>query len=211
MNTQNNPQTNFETLLDSLSTQGYVVCENFLPEQIILALRDEAQKRYANLEMRAAKTGLLNQSQQSNIRGDQIMWLDEQLENSAIQAYFEQMHALRMLLNQYLFMNLQAFETHFAIYTVGGAYQRHLDQFGHGNDAKARQLSSVLYLNNDWQVDNGGELRLYLNEIEYLDILPTAGKLVLFLSAKFWHEVRPAKRERVSLTGWFRSRSHSLI
>lgn len=206
-----NPHTKIDTLINSLSTQGYVVCENFLPEQTILALRDEAHKRYANLEMRAAKTGLLNQSQQSNIRGDQIMWLDERIENSAIQAYFEQMHALRTLLNQQLFMNLHALETHFAIYPIGGAYQRHLDQFSHGNDAKARQLSSILYLNNDWQVENGGELRLYLNEIEYLDILPTAGKLVLFLSAKFWHEVRPAKRERVSLTGWFRSRSHLLI
>lgn len=210
MNTQNNPQINFEALINSLSAQGYVICENFLPEQTILALHDEAHKRYANLEMRAAKTGLQNQSQQSNIRGDQIVWLDEQIENSAVQAYFEQMHTLRTLLNQYLFMNLQALETHFAIYPIGGAYQKHLDQFSHGSDAKARQLSSILYLNNDWQADDGGELRLYLNEIEYLDILPTAGKLVLFLSAQFWHEVRPAKRERVSLTGWFRSRSQLL-
>ncbi len=206
MSTQNNPQTNIDALIISLSKQGYVICENFLPDQTISALRDEAHKRYANLEMRAAKTGLLNQSQQSNVRGDQIVWLDEQSESSAIQAYFEQMHVLRALLNQQLFMNLQTFETHFAIYPIGGAYQKHLDQFSHGSDAKARQLSSILYLNNDWHADDGGELRLYLNEIEHLDILPSAGKLVLFLSAQFWHEVRPAKRERVSLTGWFRSR-----
>jgi len=35
---------------------------------------------------------------------------------------------------------------------------------------------------------------------------PTGGTLVLFLSERFAHEVLPAKRERLSLTGWFKSR-----
>jgi SM-20-related protein len=209
VNKQNNPQMNIDALINSLSSQGYVICENFLPQQTISALRDEAHKRHVNLEMHAAKTGLVNKTQ-SDIRGDQIAWLneqDEQSKNNAIDAYFEKMHALRVQLNQQLFMNLQTLETHFAVYPIGSAYQKHLDQFSHGNDAKARQLSSILYLNRDWQVNDGGELRLYRNDSEYLDILPTAGRLVLFLSEKFWHEVLPAKRERISLTGWFRNRN----
>lgn len=207
---QNNQQANIDAWLHTLGTQGYVICDDFLPASIISALRNETQQRYDNHGMSAAKTGLINKMQQSEIRGDYITWLDEHDENSAIQAYFRQMHALKDALNQQLFMNIQSLETHLALYPIGGMYQKHLDQFSHGNNAKSRQLSSILYLNKDWQADDGGELRLYLDGNDYLDILPTAGKLVLFLSAKFWHEVRPAKRERASLTAWFRSRD-SLI
>jgi SM-20-related protein len=39
------------------------------------------------------------------------------------------------------------------------------------------------------------------------DVLPVAGTLVCFLSDRFEHEVLPATRERLSLTGWFRRRA----
>jgi SM-20-related protein len=213
--TQNIEPANFNALINTLSIQGYVICEDFLAANIIAGLYDEAHKYHTNNNMMPAKTGRMNQLKPSNIRGDHILWLEEDNKNISIQAYFSQMHALKAVLNRQLFMNLQSLETHLAVYPVGGAYQKHLDQFNHdidtAHDTKARQLSSILYLNADWQADDGGELRLYLNEHEHLDILPTAGKLVLFLSEKFWHEVRPAKRERVSLTGWFRTRSQSLF
>lgn len=206
---------NFDTLIQTLSVQGYVICDDFLAANIIDGLREETHKHFSNHDMRAAKTGLVNKSQQSNIRGDHIFWLDEDSNNINIQAYFAKMQTLKQALNQQLFMNLQSLEAHLALYQIGGIYQKHLDQFSHGAhanaDTKTRQLSSILYLNADWQANDGGELRLHLNAFEHLDILPTAGKLVLFLSAKFWHEVRSAKRERISLTGWFRTRSQLML
>ena len=45
---------------------------------------------------------------------------------------------------------------------------------------------------------------------DYVDIFPRAGQLVLFRSAKFWHEVLPARRERFSLTGWLRTRGDGI-
>ena len=210
MKIENKNQTNFDALIQTIAMQGYVICDDFLPAETISALRDVSYNRYANDDMRAAKTGLVNKTQ-SAIRGDHIAWLDELDKNIAIQTYFSRMHSLKDALNQQLFMNIQSLETHFALYPIGGVYQKHLDQFSHGNNAKSRQLSSILYLNDNWQADDGGELRLYLSENEHLDILPTAGKLVLFLSAEFWHEVRPAKRERASLTGWFRRRDSLLF
>ena len=39
------------------------------------------------------------------------------------------------------------------------------------------------------------------------DVLPRGGTLVVFLSDRFPHEVLPARRERLSLAGWFRRRS----
>lgn len=224
MITENLTFTNFDALIDTLSTQGFVIFDDFLAAKIVIGLRDEAAKFYVNNEMVVAKTGLSrpessSQSTASKIRGDHIFWLDEDCENVHIQAYFAQMQVLKIQLNQQLLMNLHVLETHLAIYPIGSTYQKHLDQFNHSantsinkvDDTKARQLSSILYLNADWQANDGGELRLYLNAFEHLDILPTAGRLVLFLSEKFWHEVRPAKRERASLTGWFRTRSQSPI
>ena len=215
MKAQKNQQINFDTLIQLLSVQGYAICDDFLAANIIDALRDETFNHFTNHDMHAAKTGLVNKLQQPTVRGDHIFWLDEESNNIHIQAYFAKMQALKEVLNQYLFMNLQSLEAHLALYPIGGIYQKHLDQFSHGSnahaDTKARQLSSILYLNNNWQAQDGGELRLHFNEFEHLDIMPTAGKLVLFLSAKFWHEVRPAKRERASITGWFRTRNQMMF
>ncbi len=208
MKAHHTPQKIIDTWVQTLSMQGYVICDDFLPPETITELCSETHQRYSNDGMHAAKTGLANKANLSDIRGDHIDWLNVADENTAVQAYFSQMHALKDALNQQLFMNIQSLETHFALYPIGGAYQKHVDQFSHGNNAKSRQLSSILYLNHDWQADDGGELRLYLAGDEYLDILPNAGKLVLFLSARFWHEVRPTKRVRASVTGWFKSRDH---
>jgi SM-20-related protein len=46
-----------------------------------------------------------------------------------------------------------------------------------------------------------------VNDTETLDVLPEGGTLVAFLSERFQHEVLPARRERLALTGWFRRRA----
>ena len=206
--------TQLTTIIDDLTKNGYAICEDFLPAQIIQALADKAEKRYIDGEMLVAKTGKNANAQHSAIRNDSIYWLDEDSLNSSTQTYFAKIMALKAALNQSLFMNLHDIETHLAVYPIGGVYLKHLDQFKQtGNTATPeRQLSSVLYLNDNWQADEGGELRLHLNDApsnnvsQYIDILPIAGRLVLFLSADFWHEVLPATRNRISLTGWFRMR-----
>ncbi len=200
--TQQNAQ--FEALIASLCEKGYAICNDFLPAETIGALAREAKRRHANGDLAAAKTGKTNKIANQEIRGDATLWLEENDVNASIQVYFSQMHALRKAVNEALFMNLHELETHMAVYPVGGAYQKHLDQFAHTNNT--RQLSSILYLNEDWQAEDGGELRLHVNDNENFDVLPTGGKLVLFLSSKFYHEVLPAKRPRISLTGWFRTR-----
>jgi SM-20-related protein len=68
-------------------------------------------------------------------------------------------------------------------------------------------LSCVLYLNREWGPEDRGQLRLYRPGAAPLDIPPQGGTLVTFLSDRFEHEVVPARRERLSLTGWFRRRA----
>jgi SM-20-related protein len=201
-----NLHTQLTAIIDDLTENGYAICDAFFAPEIISALADKATKRYLAGTMAAAKTGQSTQLLNSTIRGDSIFWLSETSANTSVQAYFSKMHLLRNALNLHLFLNVQELETHLAVYPIGGVYEKHLDQFSQGEGVQARQLSSVLYLNNQWLAADGGALRLHLNAHEYLDIAPTAGKLVLFLSSQFWHEVLPATRDRISLTGWFRTR-----
>lgn len=200
-----------ETITEGLAQQGYVIIDNYLSRDDILSLAHLAHEKLTRHGMNAGtgKEAKIN----ANIRGDSIHWLDEQSTEPAVQRYLSKMQHVKGLLNQHFYMGLASLETHLAIYTVGAVYQKHLDQFsaGQAQQLNTRKLSSILYLNQDWQNSDGGELRLYVNDDEWLDILPVGGRLVLFLSAQFWHEVLPAKQERLSLTGWFRTRDFQPI
>jgi SM-20-related protein len=198
--------------VEAIAMQGYAIIDDFLSPDDIAILAEIIKKKWLNGQMTSAKTGK-NGLKNQDIRNDYIAWLADEDKTPAIQAYFRKMEILRKLLNTQLFMNVQELETHAALYPIGGHYQKHLDQFSHGasDNIQHRQLSTVLYLNQHWQAHHGGALKLYLDEKNTIDILPNAGRIVLFLSAQFWHEVLPANRERMSLTGWFRTRSHILI
>ncbi|MGH8799863.1 MAG: 2OG-Fe(II) oxygenase, partial [Casimicrobiaceae bacterium] len=39
------------------------------------------------------------------------------------------------------------------------------------------------------------------------DIVPTGGTMVSFLAERFEHQVLPAARDRLAVTGWFRRRA----
>jgi SM-20-related protein len=195
--------------IDDIAYFGYAVIDQFLKTTEIESLAKIVKQKWQTGQMVSAKTGKAG-LKNTDIRGDYIAWLDEEDQEPAVQAYFRQMELLRLRLNMQLFMNVQELETHVAAYPVGSVYQKHLDQFSHGatQHIQERQLSAVLYLNQDWQAEDGGALRLHLDADHFIDVLPNAGRIILFLSAKFWHEVLPAQRERLSLTGWFRTRNH---
>lgn len=195
----------FEAIMNDLSTHGYSVSEGLLSESHVEALAGTAIAHRAQGRLVQARTGQ-TKSENPTLRGDSIEWLDADSPDEPVRACLARFETLRVALNEQLFMNVHELETHFASYSPGAVYQRHLDQFATG--PQTRLLSLVFYLNHDWADANGGALRLYLDEAgAHNDISPTGGRLVLFDSARFWHEVLPADRERLSLTGWFRTRS----
>ena len=197
-----------ETIINHLSDQGYAVIENFLPGQEIKALSHHAKSLQKNGEMHKAATGLSKQNTNNSIlRGDFIHWIEASQACKIEQIYLDSMSSLQQAINKSFFLGLFELESHFAIYPPGAGYQKHFDRFIGRNE---RKVSCILYLNEDWTKDYGGALRMYLDqkdENNYIDITPQAGTLVVFLSEEFLHEVLPAKRERISLTGWFRTRS----
>jgi SM-20-related protein len=187
-------------IADAIHAEGYAVVQTFLDADDVSALADEC--RTADLRATAVGRGA-NRNERSDIRGDRTCWLDAADASAARRVYFDAMDTVRAGLNRELMLGLDELEAHFAIYAPGARYARHRDPF---RDDDARVLSSVLYLNGEWSESEGGALRLYLPE-RHLDVYPSAGKLVLFLSADFEHEVLPATRDRLSIAGWFRRRA----
>jgi SM-20-related protein len=135
------------------------------------------------------------------IRKDEVCWLSRQ--DGPLCAYFDWAEALRLWLNRRLFLGLFDYECHYARYPKGAFYKRHIDAF---KGSSNRRLTTVLYLNPDWNKSDGGELLLYPpDELTPLErILPSFGTLVVFLSEVFPHEVLPSNKPRYSLTGWYR-------
>ncbi len=138
------------------------------------------------------------------VRGDRIAWLPDAPGDDAERAAFDWLEAVRVACNRNLLLGLERFEGHYAVYPPGAGYERHRDRF---RDDDTRALSCVLYLNDRWRVEEGGSLRLYLHDGTTIDVVPEGGTFIAFLAADFDHEVRPATRERVTLTGWFRRRA----
>lgn len=198
----------FTETATEIAHRGWAVIKDFLPHEITSALRAEAEQLWQAESFRKAGTGRLGgYAIRPNVRSDHIHWLDEQSPTEAQSLYRTAIEELRQELNQELFLSLSTYEAHFAVYPAGAFYQKHLDRF---NNADERTISCTFYLNENWQEEYGGQLRLYLPN-SFIDVVPTAGTCVLFRSDTFFHEVLPATEVRFSLTGWFRRRSLKLV
>lgn len=139
----------------------------------------------------------------SDIRADATCWLDDPHCGDPARTMLARLDAIRTILNRTLFLGLTSCEAHYAAYPPGGGYVRHRDRF---RDNDARVVSWVTYLNADWGQDDGGALRLFLDNAggeTVIDVPPVGGSLC-FLS-ELEHEVLPARRERLSIAGWLRS------
>jgi SM-20-related protein len=188
-------------LCNNLTQYGWSQHSLFLPPELVLLLAAECTYLQDKNILRLAHVGRGDeQSAQANIRSDRIAWLYAG-QSVACDAYLLQMEQVRLLINQNLYLGLEEYESHFSFYQPGASYSKHLDRF---HDDDARTISVVVYLNEEWQTEQGGALRLHPLNLPTQDISPIACSLVVFLSAEMLHEVLPATRNRMSLTGWFR-------
>jgi SM-20-related protein len=194
----------FRQIAAQLETTGYVMLPDILPETLVDSLLLHF-KSLDDAEFKQAGTGRATDYQISKgIRGDEIRWLDGY--HPATRAYLDWMETLRLNLNRHLFLGLFDYECHYACYPEGTFYRKHLDAFKGDTN---RVLSTVLYLNPIWEPQDGGELLLYSSKDELLErVLPHYGKLIIFLSKVFPHEVLPVARRRYSIAGWFRVNSN---
>jgi SM-20-related protein len=194
---------NIEQIAEHLSRVGYIVLDDPLQKTLSDLLFTRCQDDDP-LRFKAAQIGRGAANKHlSPLRGDVISWLDDS--NSTDHAYLVWMEALRSGLNASLFLGLFDYECHYAIYGAGTGYAKHSDVL---QGARNRVVSTVFYLNENWQSGDGGELRLYEpnGEATIATLKPNFGTMIIFLSESFPHEVLMAHNKRRSITGWFRVR-----
>lgn len=193
----------FASLVEDLFRQHYAVLPDFFSPAQIRTWHDDAAAASRQGLFRAAAVGRnADLLRDTSIRGDTIHWLEPDTLIPAQQAYLAFLETLRLQLNEQFMLGLFAAECHYAHYLAGSFYKKHLDRH---QGSRERVISVICYLNDDWQAQDGGQLRLYLDD-KTLDVPPLAGTLVCFFSDRIPHEVLAVKRERFSLTGWLRVR-----
>ncbi|MGJ8657316.1 MAG: 2OG-Fe(II) oxygenase [Akkermansiaceae bacterium] len=194
----------YDTLIDGLVDKGWCVFDQALNKSKVSTLLNMCEELWQQGEFVRAGVGRGNKLQvRSELRSDRVLWMDPNEANTETAPYYDFLEGMRLRLNRELYIGVDSWEGHFAVYPEGAFYKKHLDQH---KDTRARQVSIILYLNEEWKESDGGQLRLYTDETcqEWTDIQPQMGRLVVFLAERFWHEVLPAHRERRSITGWFR-------
>ncbi len=201
----------FGYIARAIENRGYITNLFPLPELMVNNLFTHLLARDRN-DFKIAGIGRALEHQVNPfVRTDEIIWVDKEglaSEGSPLRAYLDWMENLRLALNRRLFLGLFDYECHYARYDKGAFYKKHFDAFKANRN---RVVSTILYLNPSWQAEDGGELVLYKPagalepDQEILEtVQPLFGRMVIFLSEDFPHEVLPSNKPRYSLTGWFR-------
>mmetsp|Transcript_118568 Transcript_118568/g.242291 ORF Transcript_118568/g.242291 Transcript_118568/m.242291 type:complete len:419 (-) Transcript_118568:394-1650(-) len=213
--------------LETLRDQGYVVIEDFLPDESVReALREDVLSLRKRNKFRVAKIGqdatnTLNQE----IRVAETCFLGpdkpelRDAPSEPRERLYEILENLRADLEggesgggPGLDPGLSEFL--YAYYPEGGFYRRHRDAVK-GSPSWLREYSLLLYLNDDsYDAEtDGGRLRVHFDTGGdflppgeaplFQDVDATGGTLVLFESDRFPHEVLDTVSERFAVVGWY--------
>ena len=191
----------FSGITNALHQRGYIIVRDIFSDEqlhhLFLDIKSTDSQFFHSAGIGREQAHQLN----SFVRRDRIRWLDADYEPAKF--YLNWVQQLRQRLNRELYLGLFDYECHYAHYPRGAFYKKHVDAF---KGSSNRRLTTILYLNPEWQPADGGELVMYAEDGQTVleTILPAFGTMVMFLSEDFPHEVLPAKRSRYSLTGWFR-------
>ncbi len=193
----------FARIAQAIERQGYAIVDGAIPAQIVDALFVQLASMSRDVLDRAGIGR--NDDHQLNrfVRTDETRWLEPNEPSS--RAFLDWVEQLRLGINRHLYLGLFDYEAHFARYAPGAYYKRHLDAFG--GVERNRVLSTVLYLNPAWKPADGGEMLIYApgeggSVVE--TVAPVYGRLAVFLSERFPHEVLTTHATRYSIAGWFR-------
>lgn len=196
-----NPNSlDYSNLIEELSEKSWC----YFPNQISPTLCQELYQKYSDQRenFHEAKIGNFTLKQKDkSIRKSLIMWLEDWRESSATLFLNDFYKKLTKKIRNSFYIPLEWHETQIALYSEGDYYKKHLDQL---KLTKHRQVTTVLFLND---CAEGGELVIYNKDdktkIDKI-IKPERGGLVIFFSAHIFHEVRPTKDKRMTLTTWLR-------
>lgn len=191
----------FDILIDSFIADKVGIADGFLNKNLARHLKENLAKLYADQLMLSAGTGnekIINHDKL--IRSDVIYWLDRIHNNKYENDFFDLMDAFVLHLNSTCYTGITGYEFHYTLYEKGSFYKKHIDQFQQNG---SRAYSMVMYLNADWKLNDGGELRIHHQDSKQ-NISPLNGKSVFFKSSELAHEVLVTNEPRMSITGWLK-------
>ena len=190
----------FVAIAEQLGKTGLSVWPNFLSAESLLEIQGDLKRIQSTQGFRRAGTG---QGEGNDVRDlvrrDEVHWVERAALTKAQELLWSKLDQLQQAFNRTLYLGLSEFKGHYAVYSAGGFYKRHLDCFQKDD---SRVVSLVLYLNPNWQPSDGGQLRIYGTD-SHVDVQPRGGTLVCFMSRESEHEVLLSHGDRVSFTGWF--------
>ena len=192
-------------VVTALAESGWSETIQYCDAEFCEQLRDECLADLQQIPLHQAAVGKGNErGVHETIRNDVTHWLTTASRAPQQLRYAEMMEQLRLKMNEQCFLGLFDFESHFALYPSGGFYKAHRDQHA---GASNRVVTVILYLNENWQPGDGGELRIWTTpgaaKGPSVLIEPRMGTLVYFLANDYWHEVMVSNKPRMSITGWF--------
>ena len=194
-------QNSFNTLINSFIENKVGLAENFLSDTLALHLKENLTTLYSKKQLRSAGTGNDRLAVNNKlVRSDIIYWLDRSHNNQYENEFFDLMDNFIQHLNSTCYTGITGYEFHYTLYETGSFYKKHLDQF-RNNDS--RQYSMIMYLNSDWQQQDGGELCIH-HDVHLQNVSPQNGKAVFFKSGELEHEVLITHKPRMSITGWLK-------
>lgn len=185
--------------INDFEQHGWVEIHDFISTEGAQGIRSEIDRIQLTDGFKQAGIGKHDQQQvDTNQRGDFIRWINPQEALPHTTIFLEKINTIIKELNYTFYLGIRDFECHYAHYPPGTFYKKHVDRHKTGS---ARRVSFVLYLNSEWQENDGGQLLIYDSENRSHSIHPRMGTLALFLSEKE-HEVLVTSRDRMSITGW---------
>lgn len=194
--------TIFNNLVNSFLESRVGLVQDFLSKTLAAQLKGNLLALYAEKQLLVAGIGNNTKLTQDKLmRSDVIYWLDRKHNDFYENSFFDLMDQFVNYLNSTCYTGITGYEFHYALYEKGSFYKRHLDQF---QDNKSRAYSMIMYLNDNWQENDGGELCIYHADHSQM-ITPVNGKCVFFKSSELEHEVLLSHQPRLSITGWLKS------
>ncbi len=189
-------------MIDSFIATKVGITQDFLAPDLAANLKQNLRVLYAEKHLKAAGIGSEQFFKENKtIRGDKIYWLDRKHNDPHENSFFDIVDSFVAFLNETCYTGITGYEFHYAWYDKGSFYKRHLDQF-HQN--KGRAFSVIMYLNEAWQTEDGGELCIYHTDYAQI-ITPINGRCVFFKSSELPHEVLLTQQPRLSITGWLKT------
>jgi SM-20-related protein len=196
-------KTKSGNISENISEKGFSITEDFLSTQEVHQVLSKIKALQEEKNFKPAGIGNKDQFHQNKeIRNDSIFWIGHQ-DEFFTSLFFSRIEELILELNRSLYLGIKDYEFHLAHYKAGNFYKKHRDAF---RSDDARILSVVCYLNLNRKPEDGGELKLYIENQVPITIEPIAGKLVIFES-HLEHEVLESHTDRYSITGWLKNKS----